>query len=61
MAIYEWNVVCEHFVDGPERWYARHPEADIRLAASTLDELIARIWVVELGGTVQMITASTGA
>lgn len=50
MEIYDWMIFSEPFADGPERWYARHPQTEFRLAAETFDELVARIWVIELGG-----------
>ena len=51
MEIYDWWVFPEQFADGPERWYARHQQTEFRLAAETFDELVARICVFELGGT----------
>jgi len=49
MEICGWKVICEPFVDGPERWYATRPAEEIRLAASTLEELIGQIWAIEVG------------
>lgn len=50
MELCDWMIFSEPFADGPERWYARHPETEFRLAAESFDELVARIWVIELGG-----------
>ena len=49
MDICGWKVICERFADGPERWYASDPESELRLAAATFDELVAKIWLLELG------------
>ena len=49
MEICDWLVFSETFADGPARWYARHPQADFLLTDESFDELVARIWMLELG------------
>jgi hypothetical protein len=49
MEMYGWVVTSERFVDGPDRWYASHPDAEVCLAAVALDQLVAKIWIIEFG------------